>query len=141
MWTIRPCPAHHTAGLACLMLTSFDDDDALLDAIMAGAAGYVLKQITLRKVAQTAAAPGTGGGPDPVVGHGQHRLPAAHHQDHLGRRGVGMPGHVGTSSATSPGTSTSISPSMRSAGATPSSARANSSTALASAAVRRGPRR
>ncbi|NGN65254.1 response regulator transcription factor [Streptomyces sp. A7024] len=31
--------------LACLMLTSFDDDDALLDSIMAGASGYVLKQI------------------------------------------------------------------------------------------------
>lgn len=33
------------AELACLLLTSFDDDDALLDAIMAGAAGYVLRQI------------------------------------------------------------------------------------------------
>ncbi|MEU9482088.1 response regulator transcription factor [Streptomyces decoyicus] len=31
--------------LACLMLTSFDDDEALFDAIMAGASGYVLKQI------------------------------------------------------------------------------------------------
>jgi DNA-binding NarL/FixJ family response regulator len=31
--------------VACLMLTSHGDDEALFDAIMAGAAGYVLKQI------------------------------------------------------------------------------------------------
>jgi DNA-binding NarL/FixJ family response regulator len=29
----------------CLMLTSFADDEALFDAIMAGASGYVLKQV------------------------------------------------------------------------------------------------
>lgn len=31
--------------LACLILTSFSDDEALFNAILAGAAGYVLKQI------------------------------------------------------------------------------------------------
>jgi two-component system, NarL family, response regulator DevR len=34
--------------LACLMLTSFTDDDALYASVMAGAAGYVLKQIKPR---------------------------------------------------------------------------------------------
>jgi two-component system response regulator DevR len=31
--------------VGCLMLTSFADDEALFDSIMAGAAGYVLKQV------------------------------------------------------------------------------------------------
>lgn len=32
-------------GISCLMLTSFADDDALFAAIMAGASGYVLKEV------------------------------------------------------------------------------------------------
>jgi DNA-binding NarL/FixJ family response regulator len=34
---------HH--DVACLMLTSFSDDEALFDAVMAGASGYVLKEV------------------------------------------------------------------------------------------------
>ncbi|MDY6807481.1 MAG: response regulator transcription factor [Actinomycetota bacterium] len=33
-------------GLKCLMLTSFTEDQAMLDAILAGASGYVVKDIT-----------------------------------------------------------------------------------------------
>lgn len=32
-------------GIRCLMLTSYSDDEALFDSIMAGASGYVLKAI------------------------------------------------------------------------------------------------
>jgi DNA-binding NarL/FixJ family response regulator len=34
-----------TPEVACLMLTSFENDQSLFDAVMAGAAGYVLKEI------------------------------------------------------------------------------------------------
>ena len=46
-------------GVRCLMLTSYSDDDALFSSIMAGASGYVLKEIgsgdllgDIRKVSQ-----------------------------------------------------------------------------------------
>ena len=35
-------------GLICLMLTSYADDEALYASVMAGAAGYVLKQVKAR---------------------------------------------------------------------------------------------
>ncbi|WP_329134263.1 response regulator transcription factor [Streptomyces sp. NBC_01476] len=36
----------HDPSVKCLMLTSFADDEALFDAVMAGASGYVLKVIS-----------------------------------------------------------------------------------------------
>ncbi|WP_199440027.1 response regulator transcription factor [Umezawaea beigongshangensis] len=37
--------AGRAPGVRCLMLTSYADDDALFDAVVAGAAGFVLKQV------------------------------------------------------------------------------------------------
>jgi DNA-binding NarL/FixJ family response regulator len=42
----RDIRAAVTPPPACLMLTSYSDDEALFGAIMAGAAGYLLKQVT-----------------------------------------------------------------------------------------------
>jgi two-component system response regulator DevR len=38
--------------IATIILTSYDDDDALFSAIMAGAAGYVLKQVSGQELAE-----------------------------------------------------------------------------------------
>ncbi|WP_136057010.1 response regulator transcription factor [Microbacterium sp. K24] len=49
-------------GIACLILTAYDDDDALRSAILAGASGYVLKDIrsgALIEAIRRAAAGGT----------------------------------------------------------------------------------
>lgn len=46
--------------IACLMLTSFDDDEALFDAIVAGAAGYVLKQVKGHDIVEAVRQVGSG---------------------------------------------------------------------------------
>ncbi|MBB4969156.1 response regulator [Saccharothrix violaceirubra] len=39
------CGRLRPTGVHCLVLTAFDDEDALVAAIMAGASGYLLKQV------------------------------------------------------------------------------------------------
>ncbi|MEV4147576.1 response regulator transcription factor [Amycolatopsis sp. NPDC049691] len=52
--TVAPPPA-------CLMLTSYSDDDALFGAIMAGAAGYMLKQVSGRSLVDAVRTVAVGG--------------------------------------------------------------------------------
>ncbi|MGW1679952.1 response regulator [Saccharopolyspora sp. NPDC002376] len=47
-------------ALRCLMLTSFDDHDALMDAIMAGAAGFVLKGVVSQELVSAIRTAGSG---------------------------------------------------------------------------------
>lgn len=55
-------------GLACLILTSFADDDALYRAILAGASGYVLKQIRGNEIVSAVRTVAAGGSLlDPVT--------------------------------------------------------------------------
>ena len=42
----------HLADLRCLMLTSYTSDEAMLDAVLAGASGYVVKDIKGMELAQ-----------------------------------------------------------------------------------------
>jgi two-component system, NarL family, response regulator DevR len=57
-------------GLACLMLTSFADDEALFDSVMAGAAGYVLKELRGSDLVQAIRTVANGGSLlDPTATH------------------------------------------------------------------------
>ncbi|GAA3359034.1 response regulator transcription factor [Saccharopolyspora gregorii] len=47
-------------GLRCLMLTSFDDHEALLDAILAGASGFVLKGVVSEELLSALRTVGSG---------------------------------------------------------------------------------
>ena len=46
---------------ACLMLTSYSDDEALFGAIMAGAAGYMIKQVSGNDIVSAVRTLGAGG--------------------------------------------------------------------------------
>jgi len=69
--------------VACLMLTSFDDDEALLDCVVAGAAGYVLKQVRGSELLAhvRAAATGVSLMPPDAVRTVRHRLQNGPEQD------------------------------------------------------------
>ncbi|MEU6641555.1 response regulator transcription factor [Saccharomonospora sp. NPDC046836] len=49
------------SGLRCLMLTSYADDEALFNAIMAGASGFVLKQVLGSDLISAVRTVGSGG--------------------------------------------------------------------------------
>jgi two-component system, NarL family, response regulator DevR len=48
-------------GLACLMLTSFTDEQAMFDAVLAGASGYVIKDVRGNDIVNAVREVGSGG--------------------------------------------------------------------------------
>jgi DNA-binding NarL/FixJ family response regulator len=52
---------------ACLMLTSYSDDEAMVGAVMAGAAGYMLKQISGAALVQAVRTVAAGGSLEPEL--------------------------------------------------------------------------
>lgn len=79
--------------VACLMLTAYDDDEALRTAALAGASGYVLKEVrgaslvdairtvatggmlqTHEKLRRAATAPAAGNGPTPDLGYRERQV-------------------------------------------------------------------
>ena len=47
--------------LACLMLTSYTDEQAMFDAVLAGAAGYVIKDVRGNDIVNAVREVGAGG--------------------------------------------------------------------------------
>ena len=87
-------------GTRCLILTSYDDDDALFAAVMAGASGYLLKQIRGTSLTEAVAHVAAGHSLiDPAlverllerIRRPQGRRPGERH-GHARRRGRGWPG-------------------------------------------------
>ena len=103
----RTGPASTCAGrsarsdpeIAALILTSYDDDEALFSAIMAGASGYILKQVGGNDFVDTRASGGRRpvdarpGGHRPGPGAGAHRAPCR-----PGARAADRPRSCGSSS-------------------------------------------
>ena len=73
--------AHPEVG--CLMLTSFSDDEALLDSVVAGASGYVLKRVRGADLVDSIRTVAAGGTllPADTVEHARRRLRVGPRED------------------------------------------------------------
>ena len=74
----REIRSRHARRPKCIILTSYDDDEALFAAVMAGASGYLLKQIRSRSLTPSARSPPADRCMDPAV-DGQAARPIPRH--------------------------------------------------------------